>query len=387
VTAANDALLREEVNIAMPTTVPPFLIDLSPEEVQRALRDIKAILESGRLTLGPYAERFEHDFAEMVGVKHAVSVTTGSTALEIIFRASGVAGREVLVPTNTNFATAAAAIYAGASVGFFDGGLYPSFHDVERRISYKTAAVVVVHVGGYITPDILEIRRLCERRGILLIEDAAHAHHASHGGVQAGAFGHAAAFSFFPTKVMTTGEGGMIVTNDERLAVAARCLRDQGKDASGLIHVLMGNSWRLPEMGCALGLAQLGSLPSDTEHRQSVMKRYAVELAGCPGLSFPPVAEEMRPSGYKSVALLDAGMNRQRFVAAMADLGVTMARPVYEVPLHRQPVFKKWVKGTFPLADEFCDHHICLPLWRRISDAQQAATISAVRRVAAQEAV
>jgi perosamine synthetase len=361
------------------TMIPPFRVEFTAAERQEILSNVALVLDSGRLMLGPITRRFEELFAATVGVEHAVSVNSGSTALEIIYRYFNVAGRDVLVPTNTNFATAAAAIHAGGNAVFFDSGLYPDFADIARKVTPNTRVVVVVHIGGYITPEIRAIRRFCDERGIVLVEDAAHAHCATLDGVQAGAFGHAAAFSFFPTKVITTGEGGMIVSNDTALANAARSFRDQGKDSSGIIHVNMGNSWRLTECGAAIGLSMLPSLPHDTEVRQRIMDRFERELAGCPGLAFPQLPPASRPSGYKSIAMLEPGRSRVRFGELLAERGVTISRPVYEVPLHKQPVFAPWVRGEFPMGDDFADRHICLPLWRFISEEQQVGVIEAVR--------
>ena len=359
--------------------VPPFRVDFTPGETKEILANIETVLNSGRLMLGPITTRFEELFASTVGLAHAVSVNSGSTALEIIYRYIGAAGRDVLVPTNTNFATAAAAIHAGATPIFYDSGLYPDFDDIQRRMTSRTCAVVVVHIGGYISPEMPKIRAFCDSRGIMLIEDAAHAHHAALNGVQAGAFGHAAAFSFFPTKVITTGEGGIIATNDGAMAAASRSFRDQGKDSSGIIHVNMGNSWRLTECGAAIGLAMLPTLGADTAARQRMMERYERELAGCPGITFPALPSGSMPSGYKSVAMLEHGLDRARFAQLLASNGVVISRPVYEVPLHRQPVFEKWITGSFPMADDFCDRHICLPLWRFLSGDQQTQVIGAVQ--------
>ena len=361
--------------------VPPFKVDLSADEIDRAVADVRTILEGGRLTLGAFTERFETEFAEAIEVDHAVSANSGSSALEIIYRAIDVADKEVLVPSNTNFATAAAVVHAGGKPVLYDGGLYPSLADIEARLTADSGAVVVVHIGGYLSPDLGAIRALCDDRGIAFVEDAAHAHGASLDGRQAGTFGHAAAFSFFPTKVITTGEGGMIVTNDRRLAELARSIRDQGKDSSGVVHVHMGNSWRLTEFGCAIGLAQLPAMHTDTAFRWQVIQRYAAELDDCPGLTFPETAANLVGSGYKAVAVLDAGLERDVVYAAIAEEGVIMSRPVYEVPLHRQPVFEPWVSGSLSATDDFCDRHICFPLWRFITDEQQARVVEAVRSV------
>lgn len=361
-------------------TVPPFKVELSPAEIDQAMGYFREILESGWLILGRFTKSLEERFAELAGARHGIAVNSGSSALEIIFRALGVGpGKDVLVPTNTNFATAAAAMYSGARVELFDGGLYPDFEDLERRITDRTAVVVVVHIGGYMSGDLPRIRDLCKERGIAFVEDAAHAHHAELGGARAGTFGDAAAFSFYPTKVMTTGEGGMILTDNADLETSTRCFRDQGKDKTGLRHVVMGNSWRLTELGAAFGLVQVEQLDRDTCFRQQVMERFENELGSV--LEFPAMPADMKPSGYKSVALLPTDRDREAYYAELKEHGVMMGRPVYELPLHRQPVFQQAAVGSYPEADDFCDRHICLPLWRFISEEQQEQVIGAIKTV------
>jgi dTDP-4-amino-4,6-dideoxygalactose transaminase len=157
------------------------------------------------LTLGRHGEEFESRFATQIGVRHAVAVSSGTAALEIILRALKVEGREVIVPTNTFAASVFAVIRAGASVVFADSGEDLSVDpvDVARLVTRNTAAVMSVHIGGVISPAITQLKDICERREVPLVEDAAHAHGTSLHGKQAGAFGAAAGYSFFSTKVMT----------------------------------------------------------------------------------------------------------------------------------------------------------------------------------------
>jgi dTDP-4-amino-4,6-dideoxygalactose transaminase len=361
--------------------VPPFRIEFEPGEVDAFLREARAVLESGRLTLGSRAERLEREFAAIASTRHCVVVNSGSTALEVIYRVTGVSGRTVLVPTNTNFATAAAALYAGGRVELYDAGLYPDLGDIRRRLREEVRALVVVHIGGYITPELDEIRALCQEAGVALIEDAAHAHGATIGGRAAGGLGTAAAFSFFPTKVMTTGEGGAITTDDGALAEAAREYRDQGKRPGDQLHAVMGNSWRMDELSAALGLVQVPAFHRALERRRAVIDRYQAELDGCPGITWPDTPG-MRPSGYKCVVEAASAARGRQLQEQLRERGVSVARGVYEVPLHQQPVFQALAAGAYPVAERFAATHVCLPLWTGMQEAQVDRVIEAVGQAA-----
>lgn len=358
--------------------ITPFTATMPDDEIAVVLAAVEQILRSGRLVLGEYTEIFEAAIAEMAATRYAVAVNSGSTALEIIFRSLDVRNRVVLVPVNTNYATAAAALHAGAQVQLYDSGLYPDLADVERRLTPQVAAVVVVHIGGYPSPELARLAAMCKRAGVRLIEDAAHAHGSTLEGRPAGGFGYAAAWSFFATKVVSTGgEGGAITTDDPDLHTMARMLRDQGKDRDGR-HIVRGNSWRLTEIAAATGTAQLVHLNRDIDTRRAVVDRYTTELAG-DALTFPVLNEDSRVSGHKCVAVLGPGIERAALRALVADRGVELARGVYERPLHQQPVFADIASGErFQVGDEFAAGHICLPLWRGMDGATVDQVIDAV---------
>src|SRR6266536_5598707 len=249
-------------------------------------------LQTGSLTLGPYTRELEEAFRARHDAPHAVAVSSGTSAIEIILRTLGVEGREVVVPANTFFATAAAVIHAGGTPRFADVApdtLALSASTVEAALGDDTAGVVLVHIGGAITPEVDAIRALCERRGLFLVEDAAHAHGSSLDGRAAGSFGIASAFSFYPTKVMTTGEGGMIVTADERIRDDAHIYRDMGKAGFlGGDHIRLGYAWRLSEVHAAIGEVQLSHLPQFLDVRRRVGARYDAGLAGITGITAAP---------------------------------------------------------------------------------------------------
>jgi perosamine synthetase len=350
--------------------VPSFRLTFTEEEIASTLNATENILRSGDLALGPYTDEFEEAMAEVAQTEHLVSVNSGSTALEVIYKMFDTQDRKILMPSNTNFATAAAAKNAEADIEFYDGGLYPNIADIESRLTDDVAALVVVHIGGYLSPQLEQIAELCRERGIRLIEDAAHAHGAQLDGKAAGSFGDAAAFSFFLTKTLTTGEGGAIATNDDSFAALARQYRTQGRGSDGLSHEVWGNSWRMTEIGAALGLAQIKSLDADTERRAAIIRRYQTEL-GRTGLQFPQLSLESRPSGHKAIAILPEGISRDGLKLAMKGRGVQLAREVYEKPLHQQQIFQEYVTNpdAYPEATFFAERQVALPLWRHMPDS------------------
>jgi len=339
------------------------------EEIAAATAEI---LASGTLTLGPYTRLFEAAFAaahspSSAAPPHAVAVSSGTAALEISLRAVGVAGRDVIVPANTFFATAEAALRAGGRPVFADidpqtFALSPT--TLQAALTPQTAAVVLVHIGGLITPDVGELARICADRGVALVEDAAHAHGASYDGQFAGSFGVTAGFSFFPTKVVTCGEGGMIVTASEEIDRQARIFRDQGKGSvSTNHHVLHGYAWRMSEQAAVTGLVHLRRMTGFIHHRRDVAARYDAALAGLDGLE--PLGElpGCRTNFYKYIAILPTGADRARLKQKLAeDHAIRLAGEVYDVPLHRQPVFAEFAGPSLPVAEDLCARHICLPI-------------------------
>jgi dTDP-4-amino-4,6-dideoxygalactose transaminase len=356
---------------------------------------IAEILGTGMLTLGPYTRQFEAAFAAAHSGNpqdadpYAVAVSSGTAALEIALRCAGVAGRDVIVPANTFYATGAAALAAGGRLVFADidsATLALSPATLAAALTPDTAAVVLVHIGGLITPDVDELRRLCQERGTVLVEDAAHAHGATWAGRFAGSFGTAAAFSFYPTKVVTCGEGGMILTASAELAGEARVYRDQGKGSFGANHhVRHGYAWRMSELHAVTGVVHLRRLAAAIDRRREVAARYGAALAGLPGLDPLPEPPGCRSNFYKYIAVLPPGLDRARFKQEIADRHqVRLAGEVYDTPLHRQPVFEPFAGPALPVAEDLCARHVCLPVHSDMADdevEQVIAAVSAVHRV------
>jgi dTDP-4-amino-4,6-dideoxygalactose transaminase len=369
--------------------VPAARIVFSEDDRAEICRLVDEILRTGALTLGEHTRALEAAFAAEHGARFAIAVASGTAALEIILRSLEVTGRDVIVPANTFAATAFAVIAAGARPVFADVAadtLALSVQSVTAALTEDTAAVVLVHIGGFITPEVDELRALCRQRGIALVEDAAHAHGSTQAGRSAGSFGVAGSFSFYPTKVITSGEGGLIVTADERIRDEALGYRDQGKAGfSSNLHTRLGYAWRMSELHAAVALVHLRRLPEFLAVRRRVAVRYDQALAGLDGLTpiTPPPGSQS--NYYKYVALLAPGIDRARFKAELKQrFGVALSGEVYETPLHRQPVFGQLPHVPLPVAEDVCARQICLPVHSDMTDAEVDRVLAAVGTVLGQ---
>jgi len=371
----------------MPNTIPPtkpFFVSADIEEFKAYLDQI---FESGILTLGEHTREFENQFATFVGVRHAIAVNSGTSALEISLRKYELTGvDEVIVPTNTFGATCAAVIHAGGKPVITDvdkDTLTIRAENIKRAITPKTRGVIAVHIGGLVCPDIDEIGELCDERGIFLLEDAAHAHGSRADDKLAGSLGSAGCFSFYPTKVITTGEGGMITTNDDELAVHARILRDQGKeDFSSNTIVKLGHNWRMQEISAALGLLQLRRLGEFIERRNAIARIYdrALDDLG--------ISRVVTPAGhlnnyYKYTFFLPRGLDRSTFKTLCRNQGVSYGGEVYWPPLHLQPAFRKYIHedSTYPISDSYGTRMVNPPMFSQMTEEQAHRVIHTTRQV------
>ena len=362
--------------------VPPARVVFPPEARRQALAWIDEAMMTGALTLGPRTIELEEAFAARHGTRYAVAVSSGTAALEIILRSLGVAGKEVLVPANTFFATAAAVLHAGGRPRLADveaATLALSAATVREALTDETAGVVMVHIGGLVSPEVEAIGRLCEERGLFLVEDAAHAHGAAWAGRGAGSFGGAGAFSFYPTKVLTAGEGGMILTADEGLRDEARIYRDQGKAGFlGGDHVRLGAAWRMSELHAAVALAHLAYLDEFLAVRRRVARRYDEALTEVAGITPVRPPAQSRSNYYKYPALLDPAVDRQVLKGRLRARGVGLSGEVYASPLHHQPVFAGVPRAAVAVAEDVCRRHICLPIHSDMNDEEATYVIASL---------
>jgi dTDP-4-amino-4,6-dideoxygalactose transaminase len=366
--------------------VPAQVYDFPDDDIEYVTGELRCLLEQRAfLTLGRFGEEFEQAFAARHDARHAVATNSGTSALEAILRALGVAGGEVVVPTNTFAATAFAVLRAGARPVFAD--ILPDLtvdpDDVADQCGPDTRAVVTVHIGGLVSPATTRLAQWCGQRGIPLVEDAAHAHGSALHGKPAGTFGVAGAFSFFSTKVMTTGEGGMVVTGDQAIADACRLLRDQAKVGNANLHTDVGANWRLTEVQALMGLAQLRRLDGFIERRQHIAARYDRLLDGAPGLAPVPVPPGAHHNFYKYIVVLDGADPGQVQAELKARFEVSLGGAVYDLPLHQQPVFEPYRRRALPVAEDLCRRHVCPPCYPSLTDAQVDHVASALTEIVA----
>lgn len=366
--------------------VPAAKIQFLPEDRAWIADRIQEVLASGQLTLGTYGAEFEKEFARLCGARHGIAVNSGTSSLEIILRTLGIEGKRVIVPTNTFFATAAAVVHAGGIPVLADmdpESFALSPDTVAACLTPDTAGIVVVHIGGIISKQMPALRDWAAAKGLWLVEDAAHAHGTSLQGTNAGAFGIAGSFSFYPTKVMTSAEGGMIVTNDAHLAEEARIYRDQGKKSfAENAHVRMGYNWRMSEPHAIIGLRHLLRLPEMIADRRAIAAIYDAGLRDFKNLHALPVPHDGFCNYYKYIAVLREKRDRRELKSILRErYGVALAGEVYEEPLHKQPVFAAFAAGSLPVAEDLCARHLCLPVFSGMQEADAHLVLRALREV------
>jgi dTDP-4-amino-4,6-dideoxygalactose transaminase len=344
----------------------------SDESLDSITREIRKMLQSGRLTDGPYGLEFERQFAQYNHAKYAIAVSSGSASLDVALKHFNLAGREVIVPTNTYIATPNGVIFAGGKPVFADMNpdtLGIDVADVKRRVTDKTAGVIVVHIAGLVCPQINELKEFCQENGLFLIEDCAHAHGATLDGKKAGTFGDAGCFSFYPTKVMTSCEGGMIISSNKDLFDEAQCTRTCGQNAERQM-VMLGHNFRMSELSAIVGLDQLRHLDEFLVKRSQVAHWYQEALTGMAGVSLFEVPSNMRHSYYKYPLKLADGIDRLKVAAALKEYGIETGH-VYYPPCHLHPYYMQTYGtrlGDFPVAERVLPQVLCLPMHCAVSN-------------------
>lgn len=361
-----------------------------PDITEREIRAVTRVLRSGTLSLGPEAEAFERLFARRVGRKHAIALNSGTSALHLIVKSLGLgAGDEVITAPYSFIASVNCILYEGARPVLADidpATLNIDPAQVERRITRRTRAVLPVDVFG-LPADYGALERICRRHGLLLIEDACEALGAWYRGKPAGSFGQAAAFGFYPNKQITTGEGGMAVCDDPKLAERIRSYRNQGRSFMGgwLAHHLVGYNYRMSDINAAVGRVQISRLGKLLASRKKAARRYRrlfkrhlpefTVLADVPGtvrswfvfvILVPP---EMRGEG------------RDRLLTGLRKRGIECAH--YFPALHLQPALKclGYGKGDFPAAEEAAGRSLAIPFHHRLGLHDQERVVRTIGRL------
>jgi dTDP-4-amino-4,6-dideoxygalactose transaminase len=314
----------------------------------------------------------------------------------------------VIVPTNTFLATAFAVMHAGNQVIFADADpktLCLDVEDVARRLRPDTAAVILVHIGGVITPAVHELQRLCRDRNLCLIEDCAHAHGCSIDGQQAGTLGIAGGFSFFPTKVLTSGEGGMVTTNDEALAHCIRMLRNHGKNPDlGNRMSEFGHNHRMSELTALLGVQQLSKADVLITDRRRAAAFYDSALSSTPGIHPVCLPDNVFSTFYKYICYVDERFARTTVKHRLREVyGVSLPGEVYAELCHTEPLWESYTycgarrsepiqchrwpgcgcdqrQQDYPGAEYLARHHICLPLYPGLSEVELGYVVDSLRQ-------
>lgn len=367
------------VTVKSSLELPMAASELDESDIQAVL----GVLRSGRLALGPEAEAFGEELAHRVGARFGVAVSSGTAALHIAVRALGWgAGDEVLVPSFTFVASVNALLYEGVTPVFVDIDPETYCLDprcVEEALTPRTRGIMVVDVFGHPAPwnELLEI---AQRHDLRLIDDSCEALGAEYQGRQLGSLGDISTFAFYPNKQITTGEGGMLVTDDPQIASLARSLRNQGRGDMGawLEHPRLGFNYRMSELNAALGRSQLKRLDRFLELREEVAHMYTRRLAKVEGIRSPVVRPGVRMSWFVYVVTLDEGIQRDEIVRTLKTHGVPSR--AYFSPIHRQPCAAPWApgEGSLPVTDDVAERTLALPFHNRLSEAQVEQVVSAL---------
>ena len=360
----------------VPATKPFFFL----KDQKFILNNFKKILSgTSFLSMGNFGKKFEEKFAKYIGTKYAITCNSGTSALELICRSLNISGKEIIVPSNTFIASTNAILNSGCKPVFADCAkdMCIDIESIKKKITKRTSAVMVVHIGGIISKDIYKIKKLCEKKNIYLIEDSAQAHGSSLYGKKAGSFGIASGFSFFSTKVMTTGEGGMVTTSNKTILGKIRSMREFGKVKKGIYtnyHTSIGYNWRLGEVNSLMGLMQLKNIKKFINWRRKIAKIYDIELSNIKNIDIIKPLNTSEHNYFKYIILLK-NKNRELVHKNLLKNSIFPSGYVYEIPLHKQPVFKKYNKLKLTNTEKFCSNHLCLPIYydMKITQAKYVA--------------
>lgn len=368
----------------------------APDIGEREVEYVSRVLNSHQLSMGPWLEKFEKKFAAYVGTEHAIAVNSGTSALHLCVRALEIGANDAVITSSFSFvASVSCFLYEGALPILVDIDRHTLNLDpaavrdylrnrctraadgsvIDRESGRVVKAMLPVHIFG-LPCQMDELMEIAREYDLLVIEDACEAIGATFDGRRTGTFGDAGVFAFYPNKQMTTGEGGMITTNDPHVAELCRSMRNQGRDTDGawLRHVRVGYNYRLSELHAALGLAQLERIDELLAARADVARRYSQGLAAQTQLHLLENDSRTTRSWFVYIVRFRGGtpaLVRDRVRAALREKGV--ASQIYFTPIHQQPFFQKCQSGnipTLPNTDQAANECLAIPFHNRLSDAE-----------------
>ena len=358
----------------------PYITD---EEIEAVIR----VLKSGILAQGSEVHAFEKEFAEYLGVKHAVAVANGTVGLDLALKAINIREwHEVVTTPFTFIATANAILYQGAKPVFAD--IDPKTYNIDPNsvlevITPRTKAIIIVHLYGQ-PADMKTFREIANDYKLLLIEDCAQSHGATFMGRKVGGFGEIAIFSFYATKNMTTGEGGMVVTNDDKIAEKIRILRDQGQIAK-YVHEELGYNYRMTNIQAAIGRVQLRKLEEMNNKRIENAQYLTSHLSGIKGIIPPYVDPRVKHVFHQYVIRVsdEFPLTRDKLAEKLREKGVETAVH-YPIPVHRQPLYRRlgYPQNICPNAIEASQRVLSLPVHPLLNREDLDYIVSAIKELA-----
>jgi len=354
-----------------------------PEIGERELQYVTECITSGWISsTGKFVTEFEERFACFCGTKYAIATANGTVALHLALAVLGIGpGDEVIVPTLSFIATANAVTYTGAKPVFVDSesttwNIDPS--KIEAAITPRTKVIMPVHLYGH-PADMDAIKAIAEKHRLHVIEDAAEAHGALYRGVKVGGIGDMGCFSFFGNKIITTGEGGMIVTNSDEFNRKARILRDHGMNPEKKYwHEVIGFNYRLTNLQAAIGVAQMEKVEKVIARKREMAERYQSLLQGLSGITFPSEASWAKSVFWMCAVLVekDYGMSRDELIKVLKENGID-TRPVF-YPIHTMPPY--YEGKVYPVAEEISAKGVCLPSGTGMTDEEIERVASLIKK-------
>ena len=350
-----------------------------PDITDKEKKAVLGVLETSHLSLGKKYLEFEKIIAKLADVKYAVAVNSGTSGLHLILRALGIGrGDEVITTPFSFIASSNCILFEGAKPVFIDIDEKTFNIDVskiEGKITPKTKAILAVDIFSQ-PADWDELKRIAKKHKLFLIEDSAEALGSEYKGKKCGSFGDAGVFAFYPNKQITVGEGGVILTNNKKIADLCKSMANQGREVLNgkwLEHIMLGYNYRLDEMSCALGIAQIERLKEILKKRANVAQLYNKKLKGVEGLEIPYIKPGNKISWFVYVVKLSSNLSnkRDKIIKEMAKRGIQCSN--YFQAIHLQPFYKKeflYKEGDFPIAEDISKRTLALPFFNDLTEKE-----------------
>lgn len=333
---------------------------------KKELQNVEDCIKTGWISSkGKYIDEFEQKFSKFCGVKHGITTTSGTTAIHLALAALGIEpGDDVIIPDFTMIATANPIVHLGAKPVFVDSEMQTWNIDpkkIEEKINKNTKAIMVVHIYGH-PCDMDPINEIAKKHSLYVIEDAAEAHGAEYKGRKTGSLSDVACFSFYANKIITTGEGGMVVTNNSEISEKCRLMKDLAFEKKRFWHRFAGYNFRMTNLQAAVGVGQMDSIEKSIETRRKNAKLYSSLLKNVKGITIPPEASWAKNVYWMYTIMVEDsfGIPRDELMASLSKNGIETRSTFY--PMHVQPVFQKFGEGNdYPNSDKLGKCGINLP--------------------------